>query len=71
MKEVIEAFEDDCPVQCSDGYTRDICPIVAAWLGDREEHELVASIVKVDIFLCLAEGIFLFARYIDQLLNFL
>ena len=42
-----EAATTSTPVECSDGYERDIVPIVAAWLGDREEHELIASIVKV------------------------
>lgn len=42
-----QAASESTLVECSDGYERDICPVVAAWLGDREEHELIASIVKV------------------------
>ena len=42
-----EAFESGVEVNCSDGYTRMIAPLVAAWLGDREEHEIIAGVVKV------------------------
>ena len=52
METVNAAFNTECQVECSDGYTRDICPLVAAWLGDREEHELIASIIKVQTPLC-------------------
>ena len=54
------AFEGRHTVKCSDGFQRDICPMVAAWLGDREEHELVASIVKVCIEFVGKLGKFIF-----------
>ena len=49
MEPVIKAHNDGMEVRCSDGFVRDCCPIVAAWLGDREEHELITAIVKVKI----------------------
>lgn len=47
FKSINEAFDQDCHVKCSDGFVRNICPIVATWLGDREEHQIIASIVAV------------------------
>jgi hypothetical protein len=44
---LVAAAEESPKVECSDGFTRKIVPLVAAWLGDREEHETVASLVKV------------------------
>ena len=36
--------------ECVDGYNRIVVPLVAAWLGDREEHEVISSMVKVNQF---------------------
>ena len=44
---LVAAAAEAPKVECSDGFTRNIVPLVAAWLGDREEHETVASLVKV------------------------
>ena len=48
-KPLVAAYEDTPLVRCSDGFARRICPLVAAWLGDREEHEVVCSMIKVSI----------------------
>ena len=42
-----EAFKTGVPVMCADGKVRMVKPIVALWLGDREEHEIVCSVVSV------------------------
>jgi hypothetical protein len=47
FKSVNEAFDIECQVKCSDGFVRNISPMVAAWLGDREEHQVIASVVAV------------------------
>lgn len=42
-----EAFETSIPVLCADGLVRQVKPVVASWLGDRQEHEKICSIVQV------------------------
>jgi hypothetical protein len=42
-----EAFATGVPVKCADGKVRMVKPIVALWLGDREEHEVLCSLVSV------------------------
>ena len=49
FKPLVDAYDDSPYVKCADGFTRRICPLVAAWLGDREEHEVVCSMIKVRI----------------------
>ncbi len=36
--------------ECVDGYNWIVVPLVAAWLGDQEEHEVISSMVKVSHF---------------------
>jgi hypothetical protein len=47
FKELVDSGMEGMEVACSDGFTRTVVPIVAAWLGDREEHEIIATLVKV------------------------
>lgn len=42
-----EAYIEGTPVKCADGNIRIVKPIVANWLGDRDEHEVVCGIVSV------------------------
>jgi hypothetical protein len=41
------AFENPEWIECNDQICRKIRPLVAAWLGDREEHEVVSQVIKV------------------------
>jgi hypothetical protein len=50
FKPLVDAVEDPPKVDCADGFTRTIVPLVAAWLGDREEHETITAVVKVSVF---------------------
>ena len=53
-KDLVKAAETPLKVDCSDGFTRNIVPLVAAWLGDREEHEIISAVVKVKfVFGCI------------------
>ena len=47
-KGLVTAAAESVQVDCSDGFTRQIVPLVAAWLGDREEHEIISAVVKVE-----------------------
>jgi hypothetical protein len=42
-----EAFNNPETIECCNGFCRKIRPLVAAWLGDREEHEVISQVVKV------------------------
>ena len=44
---LVDAYKSPRFAKCSDGFTRKSVPLVAAWLGDREEHEVVCSMIKV------------------------
>jgi hypothetical protein len=50
FKPLVDAVEDPPKVDCADGFTRTIVPLVAAWLGDREEHETITAVVKVRVY---------------------
>jgi hypothetical protein len=52
FKSLVEAGTDGVQLDCADGFSRKVVPLVAAWLGDREEHEVIASIVKVIVCMC-------------------
>ena len=52
FKTLVEAGTDGVQLDCADGFSRKVVPLVAAWLGDREEHEVIASIVKVIVWTC-------------------
>jgi hypothetical protein len=41
----VQGFNDPYGVLCSDGKVRVVKPVVACWLGDREEHEMVCTII--------------------------
>ena len=41
------AFDNPETIICNDGWCRTIRPLVAAWLGDREEHEVISQVIKV------------------------
>ena len=50
-KSLKEAFDNPETIECNDGWCRKIRPLVAAWLGDREEHEVISQVVKVKAYL--------------------
>ena len=46
-KSLKSAFDNPETIVCNDGWCRTIRPLVAAWLGDREEHEVISQVIKV------------------------
>ena len=49
LKDVRDSYYNPFPLQCADKKVRIIRPVVAAWLGDRLEHEKVCLMVSVSI----------------------
>ena len=45
LQPVIEGFHNPKAVLCNDDKVRMVKPVVAAWLGDRPEHEKVCGLV--------------------------
>ncbi len=52
FKSLVEAGTVGVQLDCADGFSRKVVPLVAVWLGDREEHKVIAFIVKVTVFTC-------------------
>ncbi len=48
----MQAAEENPEMECSDGFTRKIVPLAAAWLGNREQHKVMAGIVNVESGFC-------------------
>ena len=46
-KSIIEAFDEGEKVLCGDGFVRKMKPLVAAWLGDKEEHWVICQNIGV------------------------
>ena len=47
IKSIQEAFFNPRKVKCSDGKVRNVKLVLAAWLGDREEHERICRMIGV------------------------
>ena len=47
IKSIQEAFFKPRQIQCSDGKIRNVKLVLAAWLGDREEHERICRMIGV------------------------
>ena len=49
FKPMNDAFEKGEKVLCGDGFVRNMKPMVAAWLGDKEEHWVICQNIGVRI----------------------
>jgi hypothetical protein len=48
-KSICDAFEKGEKVLCGDGFVRNMKPLTAAWLGDKEEHWVICQNINVRI----------------------
>ena len=49
-RNLVTSFKDEELILCADGYVRNIKPLVAAWLGDREEHQVLTNAIQASYF---------------------
>ena len=46
-RDLPDKFKEGESIRCGDGYVRTIKPVLAAWLGDRKEAEVVCAAFSV------------------------
>ena len=67
-RNLVDNFKKGETILCADGYVRTIKPLVAAWLGDREEHQVLTNAIQV---CCPLSGLNkVFYTYVQQFFMF-